>query len=180
MNHIRHGWLAFLAQVSCFACWIQIVDFFQVPFAAFCERETLIRLVTHGSTFSWTVCHAVLNVEIDRLKYLALLSAVFHRSVAWDLEDVRTGRLTEIRFLPTHVDNDDDDNDDVVVGVLRIRQSIFNSEYVIYQYSSVGFQFLLTQGAKSCYCKSRTQTWACRTARRTENNGHWVCTNSWG
>ena len=133
VNHIRHGWLAFLAQVRCFACWIQIVDFFQVPFAAFCERETLIRLVTHGSTFNRTVCHAVLNVEIDRLKYLALLSAVFHGSVAWDLEDLRTGRLTQIRFLPTHVDNDDDDDDDdddndddvVVVGVLRIKQSTF-------------------------------------------------------
>ena len=104
------------------------------------------------------MCHAVLNVEIDRLKYLALLSAVLHRSVVGDLEDVHMGRLRQIRFLPTHDDNDDDDNDDVVVGVLRIRQSIFNSEYVIYQYSSVGFQFLLTQGAKSCYCKSRTQT----------------------
>ena len=48
------------------------------------------------------------------------------------MEDVRTGRLTQIRFLPTHVDNDDDDDDDddneddvVVVGVLRIKQSTF-------------------------------------------------------
>ena len=67
----------------------------------------------------------MLNVEIDRLKYLALLTAVFHRSKAWDLEDLRTGRLTQIRFLPTHDDNDDDDDDDDddVVGVLTIKQS---------------------------------------------------------
>ena len=70
------------------------------------------------------MCHAVLNVEIDRLKYLALLSAVLHRSVVGDLEDVRMGRLRQIRFLPTHDDNDDDDDDDVV-GVLRIKQSTF-------------------------------------------------------
>ena len=51
----------------------------------------------------------MLNVEIDRLKYLALLSAVL-----------------QIRFLPTHDDNDDDDDDDDdVVGVLRIKQSTF-------------------------------------------------------
>ena len=74
--------------------------------------------MTHGSTFNQTVCHAVLNVEIDHLKYLALLSAVFHRSIAWDLEDVRTGRLTQMRFLLTLNDNDD-------VGVLRIKQSTF-------------------------------------------------------
>ena len=85
----------------------------------------MIRLVTHGSTFNRTVCHAVLNVEIDRLKYLALLSAVLHRSVVGDLEDVRMGRLRQIRFLPTHDDNDDDDDDDDVVGVLRIKQSTF-------------------------------------------------------
>ena len=72
------------------------------------------------------MCHAVLNVEIDRLKYLALLSAVLHRSVVGDLEDVRMGRLRQIRFLPTHDDNDDDDDDDDdVVGVLRIKQSTF-------------------------------------------------------
>ena len=87
----------------------------------------MIGLVTHASTFNRTVCHAVLNVEIDRLKYLPLLSAVFHRGIAWDLEDVRTGRLTQIRFLPTHVDNDDgdDDDDDDDVGVLRMKQSTF-------------------------------------------------------
>ena len=81
--------------------------------------------MTHGSTFNRTVCRAVLNVEIDRLKYLALLSAVLHRSVVGDLEDVRMGRLRQIRFLPTHDDNDDDDDDDDVVGVLRIKQSTF-------------------------------------------------------
>ena len=53
------------------------------------------------------------------------MSAVFHRSVALDLEDLRTGRLTQIRFLPTHVDNNDDDDDDDVVGVLRMKQSTF-------------------------------------------------------
>ena len=83
--------------------------------------------MTHASTFNRTVCHAVLNVERDRLKYLALLSAVFHRGIAWDLEDVRTGRLTQMRFLLILNDNDDgdDDDDDDDVGVLRMKQSTF-------------------------------------------------------